>query len=50
MNSFYELEGAYEELHKRNMGIKAWSVGPVSLWVNKDVADKVERGNKVAPP
>ena len=50
VNSFYELEGAYEELHKRNMGIKAWSVGPVSLWVNKDVADKVERGNKVAPP
>ena len=47
-NSFYELEGAYEELHKNNMGIRTWSVGPVSLWVNKDVADKVERGNKAA--
>ncbi|KAK7818153.1 soyasapogenol b glucuronide galactosyltransferase [Quercus suber] len=47
-NSFYELEGAYEELHKNSMGIRTWSVGPVSLWVNKDVADKVERGNKAA--
>ena len=48
LNSFYELEGAYEELHKSNTGIKTWSVGPVSLWVNKDVTDKVERGNKEA--
>ncbi|KAH7520221.1 hypothetical protein FEM48_Zijuj08G0121300 [Ziziphus jujuba var. spinosa] len=27
------------------MGLKAWSVGPVSLWVNWDVSDKAERFN-----
>ncbi|KAM3761933.1 hypothetical protein ACB098_01G305900 [Castanea mollissima] len=47
-NSFYELEGAYEELHKSNTGRKRWSVGPVTLWANKDVTDKLERGNKAA--
>ncbi|AES79659.1 putative soyasapogenol B glucuronide galactosyltransferase [Medicago truncatula] len=34
-NSFHELEGDYENLYKSTMGIKAWSVGPVSAWVKK---------------
>ncbi|CAJ2670886.1 unnamed protein product [Trifolium pratense] len=34
-NSFHELESDYEQLYKRTMGIKAWSVGPVSACVNK---------------
>nr|UXY92003.1 UDP-glycosyltransferase UGT5 [Glycyrrhiza glabra] len=34
-NSFHELESDYEQLYKSTMGIKAWSVGPVSAWVNK---------------
>jgi soyasapogenol B glucuronide galactosyltransferase len=46
MNSFHELESAYEEHYKSVMGIKAWSVGPISLWANSDATDKVERGNK----
>ncbi|XP_075655448.1 soyasapogenol B glucuronide galactosyltransferase-like [Castanea sativa] len=49
VNSFHELESAYEEHYTSITGIKAWSVGPVSLCVNRDAADKVERGNKVAP-
>ncbi|XP_058760800.1 soyasapogenol B glucuronide galactosyltransferase-like [Vicia villosa] len=34
-NSFHELEDDYEQLYKSTMGIKAWSVGPVSASVNK---------------
>jgi hypothetical protein len=29
-NSFHELESDYEKLSKTTMGIKSWSVGPVS--------------------
>ncbi|GAU17174.1 hypothetical protein TSUD_178040 [Trifolium subterraneum] len=35
-NSFHELESDYEQLYKTTMKIKAWSVGPVSTWINKD--------------
>ncbi|CAK8542043.1 unnamed protein product [Lathyrus sativus] len=35
-NSFHELESDYEQLYKRTLGIKAWSAGPVSTWINKD--------------
>ncbi|XP_057418768.1 soyasapogenol B glucuronide galactosyltransferase-like [Lotus japonicus] len=35
-NSFHELESDYEQLYKSTMGIKAWSIGPVSAWVNKE--------------
>jgi len=35
-NSFHELESDYEQLYKSTMRIKAWSVGPVSTWINKD--------------
>jgi UDP:flavonoid glycosyltransferase YjiC (YdhE family) len=45
VNSFHELEDAYEEYFKTTMGLKAWSVGPVSLWMNWDVLDKAERYN-----
>ncbi|XP_029130503.1 soyasapogenol B glucuronide galactosyltransferase-like [Cajanus cajan] len=35
-NSFHELESEYEQLHKSTLGIKCWTIGPVSAWVNKD--------------
>ncbi|CAK8542045.1 unnamed protein product [Lathyrus sativus] len=35
-NSFHELESDYEKLSQTTMGIKSWSVGPVSAWANKD--------------
>ncbi|XP_058739780.1 soyasapogenol B glucuronide galactosyltransferase-like [Vicia villosa] len=35
-NSFHELESDYEQLYKRTLGIKVWSAGPVSTWINKD--------------
>ncbi|XP_004492517.1 soyasapogenol B glucuronide galactosyltransferase [Cicer arietinum] len=44
-NSFHELESDYEQLYKSTMGIKAWSVGPVSTWVNKDDVEKARRGH-----
>ncbi|KAL5058250.1 hypothetical protein RYX36_029854 [Vicia faba] len=43
-NSFHELESEYEKLSKTRMGIKSWSVGPVSAWANKDNERKVNRG------
>ncbi|XP_048335469.1 soyasapogenol B glucuronide galactosyltransferase-like [Ziziphus jujuba] len=43
MNSFSELESDYEEYFKTTMGLRAWSVGPISLWVNKNVPDKAQR-------
>ncbi|CAJ2647925.1 unnamed protein product [Trifolium pratense] len=45
-NSFYDLEGAYEEHYKNVFGTKCWSLGPVSLWANQDVSYKAERGHK----
>ena len=45
MNSFYELEPAYADYYRHDVGIKAWHIGPVSLF-NKDSDDKAERGNK----
>nr|UXY92005.1 UDP-glycosyltransferase UGT7 [Glycyrrhiza glabra] len=44
-NSFHELESDYEQLSKSTMGIKCWSVGPVSAWVNKDDEKKSIRGH-----
>jgi len=35
-NSFHELESEYEKLGKTTIGIKSWSIGPVSAWINKD--------------
>ncbi|EEF43660.1 abscisate beta-glucosyltransferase [Ricinus communis] len=47
VNSFYELEPAYAELLQKEMGNKAWLVGPVSL-CNRNIEDKAERGQKTA--
>ncbi|KAF5745607.1 abscisate beta-glucosyltransferase-like [Tripterygium wilfordii] len=43
VNSFYDLEPAYVEYFKNELGYKSWLVGPVSL-CNRDVEDKTERG------
>ncbi|KAL6209809.1 hypothetical protein ACLB2K_020748 [Fragaria x ananassa] len=40
---FYELESKYVDYFKKDLGKKAWGIGPVSL-CNRDEADKVERG------
>ncbi|MED6148558.1 Soyasapogenol B glucuronide galactosyltransferase [Stylosanthes scabra] len=45
-NSFFEFEGAYGEHYKEAYGTKCWSLGPVSMWVNKDDSDKVQRGHQ----
>ncbi|XP_022763420.1 abscisate beta-glucosyltransferase-like [Durio zibethinus] len=45
VNSFYELEPAYVEYFKKELGNKAWLIGPVSLY-NRNIADKAERGKK----
>ncbi|KAJ1426840.1 UDP-glucuronosyl/UDP-glucosyltransferase [Sesbania bispinosa] len=45
-NSFYELESDYEQLYKRTVGIKSWSVGPVSTWVSNDDGKKANRRHK----
>ncbi|KAL6964031.1 abscisate beta-glucosyltransferase [Sarracenia purpurea var. burkii] len=47
VNSFYDLEPAYVEFYRNEMGKKAWIIGPVSLF-NRNVADKAERGQKAA--
>ena len=44
-NSFHELESDYEKLSKTTIGIKSWSVGPVSAWANKDNERKANRGH-----
>ncbi|RHN46597.1 putative soyasapogenol B glucuronide galactosyltransferase [Medicago truncatula] len=44
-NSFHELESDYEKLFKTTIGIKSWSVGPVSAWANKDDERKASRGH-----
>ncbi|XP_048332884.2 soyasapogenol B glucuronide galactosyltransferase [Ziziphus jujuba] len=43
MNSFHELEKAYEEHFPTTIGLKSWSLGPVSLWANQDLSEKTER-------
>ncbi|KAL6995463.1 Hexosyltransferase [Sarracenia purpurea var. burkii] len=44
VNSFHALDSAYADYYREAIGIKAWHVGPVSLF-NKDEADKAERGD-----
>ncbi|RZC30712.1 Soyasapogenol B glucuronide galactosyltransferase [Glycine soja] len=43
-DTFYDLEGTYQEHYKTVTGTKTWSLGPVSLWVNQDASDKAGRG------
>lgn len=48
VNSFYDLEPAYVEYFKQDLGNdKAWFVGPVSL-CNRNIEDKAERGQKTS--
>ncbi|KAK9184038.1 hypothetical protein WN943_024383 [Citrus x changshan-huyou] len=45
---FYDLEPAYVEYFKQDLGNdKAWFVGPVSL-CNRNIEDKAERGQKTS--
>ncbi|KAJ1387576.1 hypothetical protein SESBI_39845 [Sesbania bispinosa] len=44
-NSFHDLESDYEELYKSIKGVKAWSLGPVSTWANKDDDKNTIRGH-----
>ncbi|KAL2330647.1 hypothetical protein Fmac_018228 [Flemingia macrophylla] len=45
-NNFHELEGDYVQLYRSTVGIKSWSVGPVSAWVKRghreDLAEESE--------
>lgn len=43
VNSFYDLEEAYADFFKYEMGRKTWHIGPVSLCNRKSI-DKLERG------
>ncbi|XP_061367895.1 abscisate beta-glucosyltransferase-like [Gastrolobium bilobum] len=43
INSFYDLEPAYADYIRNELGKKAWLVGPVSL-CNRNSEDKAERG------
>ncbi|MED6133310.1 Soyasapogenol B glucuronide galactosyltransferase [Stylosanthes scabra] len=45
-DSFYELEGEYQDHYKKAIGANSWSLGPVSLWANQDAADKAGRGGQ----
>ena len=49
-NSFHELEGDYKQLHRSIVGVKSWSIGPVSVWVNKEEGQKVEKEHKEELP
>nr|ADV71370.1 glycosyltransferase GT14K13 [Pueraria montana var. lobata] len=44
-DTFYDLEGTYQEHYKTATGTRTWSLGPVSLWVNQDASDKAARGH-----
>ncbi|KAF5203453.1 Udp-glycosyltransferase 73b3 [Thalictrum thalictroides] len=43
VNSFYELESAYAECYTKDLGRRAWSIGPVSL-CNRNFIRKAQRG------
>ncbi|KAK7362593.1 hypothetical protein VNO77_04710 [Canavalia gladiata] len=43
INSFYELEKVYIDYFKKDLGKKAWHVGPLSL-CNRDTEEKAYRG------
>ncbi|KAL5556949.1 hypothetical protein UlMin_039185 [Ulmus minor] len=45
MNTFQELESSCEEFCRTSLKKKTWSVGPISSWVNRDIAEKVQRFN-----
>ncbi|CAL0302597.1 unnamed protein product [Lupinus luteus] len=45
-NSFHEIELDYEELYKSTLGLKSWSLGPVSTWVKKYDEEKENNEKK----
>ncbi|KAK9677679.1 hypothetical protein RND81_11G160200 [Saponaria officinalis] len=45
VNSFYELEPEYADFFRKELGRRAWHVGPVSL-CNRATEDKAERGKQ----
>ncbi|KAL5705637.1 hypothetical protein ACHQM5_023916 [Ranunculus cassubicifolius] len=45
VNSFYDMEPAYAEYYRNQLGRRAWEVGPVSLY-NRSLLDKTQRGKK----
>ncbi|KAL5705649.1 hypothetical protein ACHQM5_023926 [Ranunculus cassubicifolius] len=47
VNSFNGLEQAYTEYYTKDMGRRAWNIGPVSLY-NRNIIDKAQRGKKLA--
>ncbi|KAJ7946081.1 Glycosyltransferase [Quillaja saponaria] len=47
VNSFYELEQAYADHYREELGKKAWHIGPVSL-CNRDNQEKAQRGKEAS--
>ncbi|KNA20579.1 hypothetical protein SOVF_051200 [Spinacia oleracea] len=43
VNSFYELEPDYADFFKKDLGRRAWHIGPVSLY-NRSNQEKAQRG------
>ncbi|CAO2814849.1 unnamed protein product [Amaranthus hypochondriacus] len=43
VNSFYELERDYADFFSKELGRRAWHIGPVSL-CNRSIEDKAKRG------
>ncbi|GMH13492.1 hypothetical protein Nepgr_015333 [Nepenthes gracilis] len=47
VNSFYELEPAYADYYRNDLGRRAWHIGPVSL-CNRNREEKAQRGIEAA--
>lgn len=47
VNSFDDLEPLYREWYQNTIGMKVWTIGPLSL-SKQDVADVAARGNKAS--
>lgn len=43
VNTFSQLEPAYEHFSKTTLGVKSWSIGPVSIWSKKLCSHKFDR-------
>ncbi|CAN1323933.1 Scopoletin glucosyltransferase [Linum perenne] len=48
VNSFEGLESDYADHYRNASGLKAWKLGPVSLFINRDFEDKIDRGGKAS--
>ncbi|GAB4839315.1 hypothetical protein Ancab_028842 [Ancistrocladus abbreviatus] len=47
INSFYELEPAYADYFRKDMGKRSWHIGPLCLF-NREMDEQVERGDKTS--